>query len=77
MSCFVSTHVKLATNDNVVKLVTAQCYLARVQLFFAAAVGHAKTREERRLNVFRFVSTEKCGLETHFLQRPDYLGIYE
>lgn len=77
MSCFVPTHVKLATNDNVVKLVTAQCCLASVQLFYAAAVGSAKTREERRLHVFRFVSTEKCGLKTHFLLRPDYLGIFE
>lgn len=72
MSCFISTHVKLTTNDDVVKLVTAQCCLASVQLFYAPSVGSAKTREE-----FRFVSTEKCGLEYHFLLKLDYLGIFE
>ncbi len=46
MSCFVSTHVKLTTtNDDVVKLVTAQCCLAGVQLFYAPSVGSAKTRD--------------------------------
>ncbi len=71
MSCFVSTHVKLATNDDVVKLVSAQCCLASVQLFYAPSVGSAKTREE-----FRFASTEKCGLESHLLLKPDYLWIF-
>lgn len=44
MFCFVSTLVKLATNDNVVKLVTAHCCLANVQLFCSAAVSIAKQK---------------------------------
>lgn len=42
--CFVSTLVKLTTNDNVVKMVTAHCCLANVQLFCSAAVTTAKQK---------------------------------
>lgn len=53
MSCFVSTHVKLATNYNIVKLVTAQCCLASVQLLYAAAVGNAKREKNVDFTFFR------------------------